>query len=348
MSQLRGTQTPGNGNDNAMSFLCCGPGLADQASELSEMFTATQRKVVATSHATYEAIANGKPGQQQQQDWSNPFDYMRQERHSHEEISRWAQPPDDDRIPSSARSPDRRSAAGKREPADNRTPGRRSSVGKRDQADNRGHHTHRGDRNDAHDDRDTLSVGDEPDHQEGNRRVRRVRHTHNVTQTYNNRALALQEQIISTTTISREEDDVDGDFSRKIMKKPLKGRKLENQNLKDKHLMLNRKLNERALASKEAADRSKALRQQVLLVKHTESTRTVKNLSPVDVRDPETVAGMKCQVDVELEEVARKQAVSMLNDDQFTFNEKAGIAAFSAREIAFNHRKSTTTLGPMV
>lgn len=57
---------------------------------------------------------------------------------------------------------------------------------------------------------------------------------------------------------------------------------------------------------------------------------------------------MKCQVEVELEEAAKKQALAMLSDDQYRFDRKAGIAAFSAREIAFNHRKTTTLLGPIV
>lgn len=317
-----------------MNFLCCGPGLAEQAGELSEMFKATQHKVVATSQATYQAISNGRPGQQQEQDWSNPFDYMRQERHSHEEISHWAKPQGDE---TTAHTFATHSV-------------RRSSVGRYGGGDNSDYRDHRSnqDYRGHHDDRDTSSLGDEPDHRDRyvvQQRKPRRQSRHNITQTYNNRALALQEQIITTTEISN-----DSDFPRHmIVKKPLKGRALENQKVKDKHMMLNQKLNERALASREAAHRSKALREQALLVKHTESTRKgLKDVSAADVRDPETVTGMKCQVDVELEEVARKQAISMLNDDQYKFNKKAGIAAFSAREIAFNHRKSTTTLGPLV
>lgn len=161
----------------------------------------------------------------------------------------------------------------------------------------------------------------------------------------NNRALELQHHVIMNTEISQSSSY---DSRKTKSSKGATSRQLQNKKLIDKHLMINRQLSERAFARREAAYKSKAIRQQALLVKNTESTRTRKQVTPADVRDPETVAGMKCQVEIELEEAAKKQAVAMLNDEQYRFNQKAGIAAFSAREIAFNHRKSTTTLGPMV
>lgn len=44
------------------------------------------------------------------------------------------------------------------------------------------------------------------------------------------------------------------------------------------------------------------------------STRAPKPLTPEDVRDPETVAGMKCQLDIDREDEARKKALRLLNE----------------------------------
>lgn len=301
-------------NTPKTGFLCCG--LGEQASEISEMFGNTQRKFVASSQATFQAISNGRPGQEQMQDWSNPFDYMRQERHSHEEVPRFAKPPEDDRSVAT-HSP-------------------RRSADIRDRGENRS----RGEN------RDNASLGDSIPYNQNARvaRVRDQRAANKVNYT-NNRALELQEHVIMNTEISQS---TSYDSRKTMSTKGATSRQLENKKLIDKHLMINRQLSERAFARREAAYKSKAIRQQALLVKNTESTRARKQVTPDDVRDPETVAGMKCQVEIELEEAAKKQAVAMLNDEQYRFNHKAGIAAFSAREIAFNHRKTTTTLGPMV
>jgi len=287
------------------NFLCCG--LAEQANDISEMFGAAQRKVMTPINGG--SISNGQP--EQEQDWSNPFDHMRQGTH-------FAQSPQE--IRSVVNHSPRRSA------------------------ENR-------------DSRDTSNTGEEdcgiygPGRYDGNVRVgnRRVRPISYTSSTKHNRALALQEQYIMTTELSHDNSE-NSRSVKSVMTVDKKTTKRQKENLKtkDKHLMMNRELSARALAARDAAHRSKSLRQQALLVKHTESTRVRKGVTSSDVRDPETVAGMKCQVDVELEEAAKKQACAMLNDNQYRFNYKAGLAAFSVREIAFNHRKTFTMLGPLV
>lgn len=285
-----------------MNFLCCG--LAEQAGDISEMFRATQQKVMPTNN---NHISNGQP--EQEQDWSNPFAYMRQEQHNGE-IPNFAQPPQEERsvvTHSPRRSVENRDYAEGEENSGIYGPGRYDG---------------------------NVRVG--------SRRVRRAAHVSSK----DNRALALQEQYIMTTEISHDSSE----SSKSIMtiEKRMTTRQKENQNSKDKHMMINRQLSARALVAREAAHRSRTLRQQALLVKNTESTRPKKTVTSSDVRDPETVAGMKCQVEVELEVAARKQACAMLNDDQYRFNYKAGLAAFSVREVAFNHRKTFTMLGPLV
>jgi len=298
-------------NSLISNLLCCG--LAEQANDISELFGAAQRKVMTPVNGG-ETMTNGPP--EQEQDWSNPFDYMRQDRQG-QDPSHFAKRPQEER--SMVTHSPRRSA---------------------EQRDN-------------YDNRDTSSNGEEgagiygPGRYDGNVRVgaRRVRPISHSSSSKHNRALALQEQYIMSTDIPH-----DGSETSRRSSTTEKMTKRQKENLKsiDKHMMLNRELSARALAARDAAHRSKSLRQQALLVKHTESTRAKKGVTSSDVRDPETVAGMKCQVDVELEEAAKKQACAMLNDHQYKFNCKAGLAAFSVREIAFNHRKTFTTLGPIV
>lgn len=305
MQQARPTQSVlGN-------LLCCG--LGEQINDVTEMLGGARRKVMTPVNGG-ETISNGQP--EQEQDWSNPFDHMRQERHN-QDPSRFAQPPEEERSVVT-HSP-------------------RRNVEQRDQYNTR----------------DTSSVGEEGagmygrGRYDGNDRVgaRRVRPISYPSSSKHNRALELQEQYIRNTDIPHDDSGTSrGTMTTEKMTK----RQKENQRSKDRHIMLNRELSARALAARDAANRSKSLRQQALLVKHTESTRAKKGVTSSDVRDPETVAGMKCQVDVELEEAAKKQACAMLNDHQYKFNCKAGLAAFSVREIAFNHRKTFTTLGPIV
>jgi len=68
------------------------------------------------------------------------------------------------------------------------------------------------------------------------------------------------------------------------------------------------------------------------LIKRTETTRPKKELTPEDVRDPDTVPGMKLQVDVEKEEKAKNQATLMISSGRYAHNEKAGTAFYTPFE----------------
>ena len=68
------------------------------------------------------------------------------------------------------------------------------------------------------------------------------------------------------------------------------------------------------------------------LIKRTETTRTKKELTPEDVRDPETIPGMKLQVDIEKEEKAKNNATLMISSGRFPHDEKAGTAFYTLLE----------------
>jgi len=211
----------------------------------------------------------------------------------------------------------------------------RRSSGNRDNGDNHG----------------ASSVGDEgaghygPGRYDGNRRVgvRRIHPISHVSISKHTR-LALEEHLIMNMDTSHD----DSATSQKTMTKPLTARQEENLKLTNKHMMLNPVLNARAQAAKDAADRSKTLRTHALLAKKTETTRPKREVTPSDVRDPETVAGMKSPVDITLEEAAEKQASAMLNDDRYRFSYNARYAAFSVRDIALQYRKECNTVRPIV
>jgi len=107
--------------------------------------------------------------------------------------------------------------------------------------------------------------------------------------------------------------------------------------------MNSHKLNKKLLASRN----SKNLLHQIMLSKKTETTRG-KIITPEDVRDPETVPGMKCQEDVDEEEDAQRRALTMLMSDLYRFNPKAGYACFSVMEIQARSRNKYTLLNPFV
>jgi hypothetical protein len=66
-----------------------------------------------------------------------------------------------------------------------------------------------------------------------------------------------------------------------------------------------------------------------LLVMRTETSRPKKELTPEDVRDPETVPGMKLLVDIEKENQAKERAATMISSGEYLHNEKAGVAIYS-------------------
>jgi len=89
-------------------------------------------------------------------------------------------------------------------------------------------------------------------------------------------------------------------------------------------------------------------RKQFLLVKATESTRQLKELSSKELKDPETIAGMKGTKQVELEVAAKNKSATMLNENEYRYNIRAGIAAFSHDDIERNGRRPRTKLEPFV
>lgn len=73
----------------------------------------------------------------------------------------------------------------------------------------------------------------------------------------------------------------------------------------------------------------KELRKHQVSMKKTETTREKKELTPEDVRDPETVPGMKCKVDIEMEEEAKTKAFQMISNGQYQYDQRAGQAIWS-------------------
>lgn len=59
-------------------------------------------------------------------------------------------------------------------------------------------------------------------------------------------------------------------------------------------------------------------------VAKTETTRGKKELTPEDIRDPETVPGMKCQVDLQREDEAKKKAFEMITTGNYPYNAQGG------------------------
>jgi hypothetical protein len=64
------------------------------------------------------------------------------------------------------------------------------------------------------------------------------------------------------------------------------------------------------------------------LVKRTETTRPKKELSPEDIRDFDTVRGMKSHAGLEKERRAKDITIMMISSGMFQHNEKASVIAF--------------------
>lgn len=84
----------------------------------------------------------------------------------------------------------------------------------------------------------------------------------------------------------------------------------------------------------------KIMKKNMESVRKTETTRKPKDKSAEDVRDPETVAGMKGVKGVAMEETAKKKAVGMINNGEFRYDDRAGVAIYSANESSKNTRKT--------
>jgi hypothetical protein len=85
----------------------------------------------------------------------------------------------------------------------------------------------------------------------------------------------------------------------------------------------------------------KELRKHQASMKKTETTREKKELTPEDVRDPETVPGMKCRSDVEMEEEAKIKAFQMISNGQYQYDQRAGMAMWSTTTKSNVTRKTS-------
>ena len=85
----------------------------------------------------------------------------------------------------------------------------------------------------------------------------------------------------------------------------------------------------------------KELRRHQVSMKKTETTREKKELTPEDIRDPETVPGMKCKSDVEMEEEAKTKAFQMISNGQYQYDQRAGQAMWSTTTKSSVTRKSS-------
>jgi len=307
------TETQGNTDIN--NLLCCG--LSEQATDLSQMFGAAHQKFMSPINGGGDGSTN------ENLDW--PIDFR-----SRRSV-----------IPPSPPPPWQEYTPSPQEERSITTYSPRRSSGNRDN----GGDNHYGASSVRCEEAGAGRYGDR--RRIGARRIHPIPHGRSHGSISKHNALALQEELIRNMDTT-EHDDYSATSSQKLMMKPLTTRQAENLKLTDKYMLLNQQLDARAQTAKDAADRSKFLRTQALLAKKTETTRPKRDVTPSDVRDPETVAGMKSQVDVTLEEAATKLASAMLNDDQYRFSYKAGYAALSVRDIALESRKACNTLRPIV
>lgn len=72
----------------------------------------------------------------------------------------------------------------------------------------------------------------------------------------------------------------------------------------------------------------KSKRRLFHLIRRTESSRPKKEKTPEDVRDPETVPGMKLNIDIEKEEKAREKATQMISNGAYPHHPKASLAFY--------------------
>mmetsp|Transcript_25350 Transcript_25350/g.31237 ORF Transcript_25350/g.31237 Transcript_25350/m.31237 type:complete len:251 (-) Transcript_25350:129-881(-) len=108
--------------------------------------------------------------------------------------------------------------------------------------------------------------------------------------------------------------------------------------------LVNRETNQKLLAIKNSIELQK--KQQI--VKQTETSREKKGLTPEDVRDPETVPGMRCKMDIDREEESKKKALDMISNGHYPYDKKAGIAIYMANESRNNTRRTGRHISEIV
>jgi hypothetical protein len=99
--------------------------------------------------------------------------------------------------------------------------------------------------------------------------------------------------------------------------------------LEAKQKLANPEIHSKTSAVNAKVQEIKELKRHQLSVEKTETSRPKKELTPEDVRDPETVPGMKCKMDVDKEEDAKKKALGMINSGKYKYDERAGNAMWS-------------------
>jgi len=105
------------------------------------------------------------------------------------------------------------------------------------------------------------------------------------------------------------------------------------------------KSEEKALAKK--VDRILSQKTQVEVAR-TETTRKKADKTAEDVRDPETVRGMKAPIDIYNEKMANKQSALMISSGKFPYNENAGIAIWTAMEARKNKKTKNHLINELV
>ena len=192
----------------------------------------------------------------------------------------------------------------------------------------------------------TATICSPDDYGRSIRTDQRLVYPDTYTTNSSNRAFEHQERI--TMEDETRQDDSITSTPLMIMPIVLTTRQIENKTLEDNHKNINKKLDDRAQAAKIAAQRTRVLIHHFKLVKKTESTRLKKEKACDNVRYLDTVDGMVHQAEIKLEQKARKQAVSLLYNQDYSFNRRAGLAMFSTGEMFSKHRTSSTKLGPFV
>ena len=83
------------------------------------------------------------------------------------------------------------------------------------------------------------------------------------------------------------------------------------------------------------------LRRDKKAVAKTETTRTKKELTPEDVRDPESIPGMKSKTAVSQEEEAKTKAFQMISNGEYKFDPRAMIASWTGSGRAITKKDKT-------
>lgn len=92
----------------------------------------------------------------------------------------------------------------------------------------------------------------------------------------------------------------------------------------------------------------KDTRKHIEAVGKTETTRPQRPLTADDMRDTESVSGMKGHNDIELEEEARKKGLYMISSGQYHYDEKAGVALWTSNDRNNNIRKTSGNVQEIV